>query len=414
MEIKTKNFTIIYDNDFKILGLGIIKIKINDEKCYLDLDFDCDNLSEIIKCVMDNVEAKMFLGDQRLEKCGFVLDNDYYIKFKISNTPFYIKDLKIENRVCLAPMAGICNEAYRIIVKKMGVGLVYAEMVSDKALNYLNNKTLNMLKINLLEHPISMQVFGSELDIILKAAKMIDESDCDIIDINMGCPVSKVAKKSGAGSALLKDPNKVYEIVSNVVKSVKKPVTVKIRSGWDSNSINAVEVAKLIEKAGASAIAVHPRTRSQMYSGKSDWNIIREVKKAVNIPVIGNGDIKSPLDARRMMEETGCDAVMIGRAGLGNPWLFKNIINELNNCSDRYYPSYEEIKNIIHYHTDYLTELKCEKVAILEMRSHAAWYIKGLPNATDIKKELYKCKTRDDLYNLIDNYFLDLKKEENI
>src|SRR5574344_1995483 len=233
---------------------------------------------------------------------------------------------KIGNVIVLAPMAGICDSAFRSIIKEMGCGLIEAEMVSDKAIMYGSSKTIDMLYMEEKERPISQQIFGSDKESFVIAAKYIYENmHPDIIDINMGCPVPKVAVNAQAGSALLKDPQKVYEIVNAVVNAVPIPITVKIRSGWDSNSINAVEVAKICEDAGASAITVHPRTRAQGYEGKADWNIIKEVKENVNIPVIGNGDIKSVDDAIRMINETGCDAVMIGRGSLGNPYIFKEI-----------------------------------------------------------------------------------------
>lgn len=326
---------------------------------------------------------------------------------------FKIRDVELKNNVILAPMAGVCNEAFRIICHNHNAGLVCAEMVSDKALYYNNQKTIDMLKTNINEHPLSMQVFGSDIETIVEAAKMIDNHcDCEIIDINMGCPVNKVAKKANAGSALLKDPNKVYEIVKSVVENVKKPVTVKIRSGWDEKSINAVLVAKLIEKAGASAITVHPRTRAQMYNGHSDWNIIKDVKKAVKIPVIGNGDIKNALDAKEMMDLTGCDAVMVGRGALGNPWIFDEITHYFKTGELLPRPSYDEIKNEILNHIELLINLKNEKVAILEMRSHVAWYLKGLPNSTFIKNDLFKCVSKEELIDLLDRYFESIKRFE--
>lgn len=319
---------------------------------------------------------------------------------------FKIGNVVIPNRVVLGPMAGNTNYAYRKIAKEYGCGLVYAEMVSDKGLNYKNKKTQSMILVGEDEHPISMQIFGSSVEDMVEAAKFIDEnSNCDIIDINMGCPVNKVAKKSKAGSALLQDPQLVYDIVYNVVQNVKKPVTVKIRSGWDSEHINAVEIAKLIEKAGASAIAIHGRTRAQLYSGKADWNIIKQVKEAVNIPVIGNGDVKNFHDALQMIEETGVDAVMVARASLGRPWIFREIDIYLETGIVIGCPSYQEIKEVILRHVRYLRELKGDHLAMLEMRGQIAYYLKGLPNSTNAKKELFQTKTIDDTLKLIDDYF---------
>lgn len=318
---------------------------------------------------------------------------------------FKIGNVKIDNNVCLAPMAGVCNSAFRRIVKEMGCGLIYAEMVSDKAICYDNEKTMDMLYMTEEERPIAQQIFGSDVDSFVKAAKKLEETmHPDIIDINMGCPVPKVAVRAQAGSALLKDPEKIYEIVKAVKKSVNVPVTVKIRSGWDKNSINAVEVAKICEKAGASAIAVHPRTRSQGYSGKADWNIIKEVKQNVNIPVIGNGDIKTVDDAIKMIKETNCDAIMIGRGVLGNPYLIKQIVTYFKTGEKLSDQTPKEKMQTCLKHFNYLLEIKPEKVAVLEMRTHAAWYLKGLFNATYVKEKLYKLKTKEEFIKMINDY----------
>ena len=316
-----------------------------------------------------------------------------------------IGNVTIHNQVVLAPMAGICNSAFRRICKEMGCGLIYAEMVSDKAITFQNQKTLDMLYMTEEERPIVQQIFGSDKDSFVKSAKTIYEKmRPDIIDINMGCPVPKVAVRAQAGSALLKDPDKIYDIVSAVVKAVPIPVTVKIRSGWDQNHINAVEVAKVIEKAGASAICVHPRTRSQGYSGKADWSIIKAVKDCVLIPVIGNGDVKTPEDAKRMLDETGCDAVMIGRGVLGNPWLIKNTVSYLDTGSyDNDITVDDKIEMILH-HLDYLSHLKNEHIATLEIRNHIGWYLKGVTGGTVVKNKIYQTSNIRDIISILSTF----------
>ena len=319
------------------------------------------------------------------------------MKWKIGN-------VEISNQIVLAPMAGISNSAFRKICKEMGVGLVYAEMVSDKAIVYNNKKTIDMLYMTDFERPLAQQIFGCDKDSFVEAAKYIEENmHPDIIDINMGCPVPKVAVRAQAGSALLKNPEKIYDIVKAVVESVSVPVTVKIRSGWDNNHINAVEVAKICEKAGASAICVHPRTRSQGYSGKADWNIIKDVVNNVSIPVIGNGDVKTPEDAKRMLDETGCSAVMIGRGLLGNPWLIKNSICYLNNEQIDIPSEIDRIDMALH-HLNYLKEFKNDKTAALEIRNHIAWYLKGINGSNEIKNIIFKTTNINDIIKILEDF----------
>ncbi len=314
-----------------------------------------------------------------------------------------IGNVKINNRVVLAPMAGVTSSTYRSICKKMGAGLVVSEMVSDKALIYDSKKTFELLKFNEDERPISIQIFGGDPDSMGKAAKIVEDAvHPDIIDINMGCPVPKVAIKSKAGSNLLREPDLVRKIVESVKNSVSIPVTVKIRIGWDDNHINAVEIAKICEEAGASAIFVHGRTRSQGYSGHANWDIIKKVKESVNIPVIGNGDIKSCYDAKRMIDETACDAVMIGRGSLGNPWLIRDCVDYLENNLEPKEVTINEKRQMMREHTLLNVKEKGEVRGILEMRSILLYYLKGIPNTKNIKLEIVKCDNLNEMLELID------------
>ncbi len=313
---------------------------------------------------------------------------------------FKIGNVEIKNQIIMAPMAGISNLAYRKIIKEMGAGLICAEMVSDKAIYYQSKKTLDMLKMAEMERPISQQIFGSDIETMVYAAKYIYQTmKPDIIDINMGCPVPKVAIKSKAGCALMNDVKKAAAIVKAVSQAVPIPVTVKIRSGF--KEINALEIAKACEKAGAKAITVHPRTRAQGYSGKADWDIIKQVKANLKIPVIGSGDVKNCYDAKKMLEQTNCDGVMIGRGLLGNPWLIKECIEYLELKKE---PS--EIKNperieMFENHFNNLKKLKPEKIAILEMRQFGLWYFKNISNIKDIKEKIVKMNTSEDIIDII-------------
>jgi len=326
---------------------------------------------------------------------------------------FKIGNIEINNPVVLAPMAGISNPAYMKIAENFGVGCAITELISAEAVVRKNKKTFDMLKgIETLKIPIGIQIFGSNSKTMAEAASILTNLyPVSFIDINMGCPVPKVALRSNAGSGLLKDPNKVYEIVREVVKSVNVPVTVKIRSGWDFDSINALEVAKKIEEAKASAITIHPRTRSQGYSGVSDWNIIKEIKENVNISVIGNGDIKNCYDAKKMIDETGCDAIMIGRALIGNPWLIKDCVNYLNKGIEPKEITVTEKLEMIKGHVKLLEETKDEHLALLEIRNHIAYYLKGINNSSKLKQKIFRVKTINELINLLDNFTKDYMEE---
>ena len=326
-----------------------------------------------------------------------------------------IGNLEIKNPVVLAPMAGVCNSAFRLTVKEFGAGLVCAEMVSDKGINLKNEKTLGMLYIDERENPLSLQIFGGEKESLVQAAKFVDKNtNADIIDINMGCPVSKIIKCE-AGARWLLDPNKIYDMVSAVVDAVDKPVTVKMRIGWDDDHIFAVKNAQAVERAGGSAVAVHGRTRVQMYEGEANWDVIREVKQAVNIPVIGNGDVVTPQDAKRMLTDIGVDGVMIGRAALGNPWMIYQTVKYLETGVLMDEPSVREKMDVCVLHMDRLIALKNENIAVREMRKHAAWYLKGVRSNAKARREINECNTREDivkiLYGLVDEIEA---KEQNI
>jgi nifR3 family TIM-barrel protein len=312
-----------------------------------------------------------------------------------------IGNIEMKNPVVLAPMAGVCNSAFRLTVKEFGAGLVCAEMVSDKGIVYKNEKTLNMLYIDDREKPLSLQIFGGERESLVEAAKFVDaNTNADIIDINMGCPVPKITK-CDAGAKWLLDPDKIYEMVAAVVDAVEKPVTVKMRMGWDEDHIYAVRNAQAVQRAGGKAVSLHGRTRVQMYEGHANWDIIREVKRAVDIPIIGNGDVQTPQDAKRMLEETGCDGVMIGRAALGNPWMIYRTVKYLETGELMGEPSAREKIDVCLLHLDRLIELKSEHIAVREMRKHAAWYLKGIRGNSTARNAINECNTKEELVVLL-------------
>jgi nifR3 family TIM-barrel protein len=323
-----------------------------------------------------------------------------------------IGDIELKNQVVLAPMAGVCNSAFRLTVKEFGAGLVCAEMVSDKGIILKNEKTMNMLYIDEREKPLSLQIFGGEKDTLVQAAKFVDDNtNADIIDINMGCPVPKITK-CDAGAKWLLDPNKIYEMVSAVTDVVKKPVTVKMRMGWDEDHVYAVKNAQAVERAGGKAVSLHGRTRVQMYEGKANWDIIREVKQSIGIPLIGNGDVQTPQDAKRMLEETGCDGVMIGRAALGNPWMIYRTVKYLETGELMGEPSVREKMDVCTLHLDRLIALKGEYVAIREMRKHVAWYLKGIKGNAKVRNAVNECNTRADIVTILTALVVEAEEKE--
>ncbi len=311
-----------------------------------------------------------------------------------------IGNVALDNNLILAPMAGVTDLPFRLLCKEQGCGLMCTEMVSAKAIYYKNKNTAPLLEVREEERPIAVQLFGSDPVIMSEMAKQIEDGPYDIIDINMGCPVPKVVN-NGEGSALMKNPKLVEEILTAMVKALKKPVTVKFRRGFDETCVNAVEIAKIAESCGVAAVAVHGRTREQYYSGKADWEIIRQVKEAVKIPVIGNGDIFTPQDAKRMLEETGCDGLMIARGAKGNPWIFREINHYLDTGELLPRPGREEIREMLLRHASLQVEYKGEYLGIREMRKHVAWYTAGLPHSSALRNEVNQVESYEDFKELI-------------
>lgn len=313
-----------------------------------------------------------------------------------------IGDLTLENGLVLGPMAGVTDLPYRLLCKEQGCGMMVTEMVSAKAILYKNKKTEILMEMRPEEGPVAVQLFGSDPDILGGIGAQVAEGPCACIDLNMGCPVPKIVN-NGEGSALMREPKKVEAILSSMVKQIKKPVTVKIRKGFDAAHVNAVEIAKIAESCGVAAVAVHGRTREQYYAGKADWEIIRQVKAAVKIPVIGNGDVCTPQDAERIVEETGCDGIMIARGARGNPWIFSRILHYMRTGELLPAPALEEIKAEIFRHGKLLTEHKGERTAMCQMRKHVAWYTAGFPHSSALRGEISQMETLEELERLLEN-----------
>ena len=312
-----------------------------------------------------------------------------------------IGNVTLKNNVVLAPMAGVTDLPFRVLCQEQGCGLVCMEMVSAKAILYKNRNTQELLQVDERERPVSLQLFGSDPKILSEIAASLEDGPYDMFDVNMGCPVPKIVK-NGEGSALMKNPKLVEEILSSMVKAVKKPVTVKFRKGFDDSCVNAVEIAKIAESCGVAAVAVHGRTREQYYSGKADWDIIRQVKEAVSIPVIGNGDVFSAEDAKRLVEHTGCDGIMVARGAKGNPWIFDQITTYLDTGVIPEKPSKEELKAMIMRHGQMLSDYKGEHIAMREMRKHVAWYTAGYPHSASLRNEINMVATLEGLKELLD------------